>query len=70
MSVLTFLDAAPPPPVGYAGWALVLISVFSLAIALIAGFILLVKRIKRRRANQLAGGGHSSGMTQANSPNQ
>lgn len=63
MSSWGLFDVAPsPPPVaGYAGLALLVIIVLGLAAALIVGFGLLLKRIKRRRANPLGGRAPSSG---------
>ena len=56
MTLGILFDVAPnPPPVaGKVGLPLLLIIVIVLAVALILGFVLLLKRIQRRRASTLA----------------
>ena len=57
MSLRALFDVAPstPPVTGYASLAVVLIAVLLLTGGLLLGLILLIKRIKRRRAKPLAG---------------
>ncbi len=62
MSFLILLDVAPDPvPVAGVGSLVALaVAVLFLGAALIVGFIVLLKRIKRRRANPLGTTGQSS----------
>ena len=72
MSFLILLDVAPDPvPVAGARSLVALaVAVLFLGAALIVGFIVLLKRIKRRRANPLGTTSQSSVITQRSSPNQ
>ena len=56
MSLRILFDVAPSPPpmAGKVGLALLVVIVIVLAVAFIIGFVLLLKRIQRRRANALA----------------
>ena len=57
MSFLVLFQVAPsPPPVtGYGNLAVMVIVVLSLTGGLLLGLVLLIKRIKRRRAKLVAG---------------
>jgi len=70
MSVAWLLDVAPEPPpvIGPTSLAVLVLMVFALAAILIAGFVYLLIRIKRKRrlANEKIMGAQSMGI---NSPN-
>ena len=70
MMSLILLDVAPDPvPVaGVGGLVALAVAVLFLGAALIVGFVILIKRIKRRRADGTTS--QSPVITQRSSPNQ
>lgn len=72
MMFLILLDVAPDPvPVaGVGGLVAIAVAVLFLGAALIVGFIILLKRIKRRRADPVGTTAQSPVITQRSSPNQ
>lgn len=53
LPVLFEVPPSPPPVTGYASLAVVVIIVLTLTVGLLGGLVLLIKRIKRRRAKPL-----------------